>query len=202
MNRRTLFSTIFICVVTLSALIIFITNYNWFLMVISQILAIVHHAGIDIPIGLLALLVTFSLFFTKMDKKSKYITISMCIITLSAPYIFMLPFIICCSCTGYPQPWIADYYLFWCLFVTSPTSVAARCAAHYAGFGFFKLLLMDITNSLTVLIISFFFQMLITWMIVLRFSKIEKRFIRRLSYCIVLAVYIIFMFFYVFTLSL
>jgi len=194
MDKKSKYITIFMCIVTLSALIIFITNYSWFLAIISPTFAIAYHAGIAVPIGLLALLIIVVLFFSKMDKKSKYITVFMCIITLSAPYIFIFPFItrmgghlIC----GQEPPWIAGYLLYWCIFFTNPTSVIARCAARYTGFDFYKLFIMDITNSLTVLIITFFFQMLITWMIVLRLSKIEKRFIRRLSYCIVFAVYLI-----------
>jgi len=67
MDKKSKFIAIFMCIVTLSALIIFITNYSWFLAFISPMLVTVHYADIDLPgSGSPGLIAIFVLFFIQM----------------------------------------------------------------------------------------------------------------------------------------
>jgi len=110
-----------------------------------------------------------------MDKKSKYITIFMCIVTLSVPLILIFtPMIM----TGSPE-----CLLFYCQFVAGPMLVACQ----YVG-----ITLPNLPGNiilLLVVLVLFFSQMLTTWMILIRLSKIRNCFVRWLSYCLILIAY-------------
>jgi len=110
-----------------------------------------------------------------MDKKSKYITIFMCIVTLYA-LIIMTLFYIYDRTEVFRLPWLFYISRRYLSFVCSPTILILS---------YFKIPLASFFGF-----ILFILQMTLTWIALLRFSKIENRLMRKLSCHFILIAYI------------